>query len=81
MPTYTVNEAGVAHARELIDARQYVLRSEWGRVQPAAEDENEFLTHPPRFDPGSTGINNAVVPIEQRTRVLRFKLHKRPARR
>ena len=44
MPTYTVNQAGVAHARELIDARQYVLRSEWGRVQPAAEDENAFLT-------------------------------------
>ena len=43
MPTYTVNEAGITHARELIDARQYVLRSEWGRVQPAAEDENEFL--------------------------------------
>ena len=43
VPTYTVNEAGMAHARELIDARQYVLRSEWGRVQPTAEDENEFL--------------------------------------
>ena len=26
--TYSVNEAGVARARELIDARQYVLRSE-----------------------------------------------------
>ena len=43
MPTYSVNDAGVARARELIDARQYVLRSEWGRVQPTAEDENEFL--------------------------------------
>ncbi|TFV90540.1 hypothetical protein [Blastococcus sp. CT_GayMR16] len=43
MATYSVNPAGVAHARELIDARQYVLRSEWGRVQPSAEDENDFL--------------------------------------
>jgi hypothetical protein len=44
VPHYVVNEVGVAHARELIDARQYVLRSEWGRVQPSAEDENEFLS-------------------------------------
>jgi hypothetical protein len=43
---YTVNEAGVAHARKLIDARQYVLRSEWGRVQPTATDETKYLkTH------------------------------------
>jgi hypothetical protein len=46
MAEYRVNEAGVAHARELIDARQYVLRSEWGRVQPSADDENDYLaTH------------------------------------
>ena len=43
MADYVVNQAGVARARELIDARQYVLRSEWGRVQPTAEDENAFL--------------------------------------
>ena len=43
VPTYVVNDAGVARARELIDARQYVLRSEWGRVQPSAADENDFL--------------------------------------
>jgi hypothetical protein len=43
MAAYTVNEQGVARAEELIRARQYVLRSEWGRVQPSAEDENEFL--------------------------------------
>jgi hypothetical protein len=41
--SYSVNEPGIARARELIDARQYVLRSDWGRVQPTAEDENEFL--------------------------------------
>ena len=43
VPKYVVNEAGVARARELIDARQYVLRSEWGRVQPSAADANDFL--------------------------------------
>ena len=43
MPTYLVNEAGLVRARKLIDARQYVLRSEWGRVQPTAADENDFL--------------------------------------
>jgi hypothetical protein len=43
MATYTVNERGVEHARRLIDARQYVLRSEWGDAQPRAADENAFL--------------------------------------
>jgi hypothetical protein len=43
MASYSVNERGVAHARELIDARQYVLDSEWGEIQPRASDENAFL--------------------------------------
>jgi hypothetical protein len=33
----------VARARELIEGRQFVLRSEWGSVQPKAADENAFL--------------------------------------
>jgi len=41
--TYKVNERAVAHARRLIDARQYVLDSDWGEVQPRADDENAFL--------------------------------------
>jgi hypothetical protein len=40
---YVVNERAVAHARRLIDARQYVLDSDWGEVQPRAGDENRFL--------------------------------------
>ena len=40
---YTVNEAGVAHARELIDAHRYVLRSRWGEVQPSAAAGTAFL--------------------------------------
>jgi len=43
MPSYSVNERAIEHARRLIDARQYVLESEWGDVQPRAEDENAFL--------------------------------------
>ena len=43
MASYSVNDAGVAHARELIDRHRYVLRSEWNRVQPRAEDQNRFL--------------------------------------
>ena len=43
MPTYTVNARAVARARKLIDARQYVLDSDWGESQPSADDENSFL--------------------------------------
>jgi hypothetical protein len=43
MASYTVNQAAVARARELIDARQYVLKSDWGDAQPNAADENTFL--------------------------------------
>jgi hypothetical protein len=41
--SYTVNERAVARARRLIDARQYVLDSDWGDVQPGAEEENAYL--------------------------------------
>ena len=43
MATYSLNEAAVAKARRLIDARQYVLDSDWGDVQPGADAENAFL--------------------------------------
>jgi len=41
--SYAVNERGVARARELIEARQYVLDSNWGDVQPRAADQDAFL--------------------------------------
>jgi hypothetical protein len=41
-----VNPAAVERARGLIDARQYVLDSDWGDVQPGPEAQNAFLaTH------------------------------------
>jgi hypothetical protein len=43
MAKYVVNPAAVARARRLIDARQYVLNSDWGEVQPKAEAQNKFL--------------------------------------
>jgi len=44
MASYAVNPRAVERARELIDARQYVLDSDWGDVQPKAAAENAFLT-------------------------------------
>ena len=41
--TYTLNERAVERARELIEARQYVLDSDWGELQPRAAEENAFL--------------------------------------
>jgi len=41
--SYTVNKAAVARARKLIDARQYVLDSDWGEAQPRADAENAYL--------------------------------------
>ena len=43
MARYVVHDAGVTRARQLIEARQYVLDSDWGTVQPKASDENAYL--------------------------------------
>jgi hypothetical protein len=43
MATYRVNPAAVERCRRLIDGRQYVLDSDWGDVQPRADDENAYL--------------------------------------
>jgi len=43
MASYSVNKRAVERARRLIDARQYVLDSDWGEVQPGADDENAFV--------------------------------------
>ena len=43
MATYAVNDDAVARCRELIRAKQYVLDSDWGEVQPNAEAQNGYL--------------------------------------
>ena len=46
MAVYTVNKEAVRHAKRLIDARQFVLRSRWQDVRPRAREQNAFLkTH------------------------------------
>jgi hypothetical protein len=43
MASYSLNEHAVARARRLIDSHQYVLDSDWGDVQPSADQQNAFL--------------------------------------
>ena len=43
MASYALNPAAVTRAEQLIDARQYVVESTWGDVQPRADDENAYL--------------------------------------
>jgi hypothetical protein len=43
MASYRVNEAAVARAEERIRKRQYVLRGEWGDVQPNTAAQNAYL--------------------------------------
>jgi hypothetical protein len=41
--SYAVNPRAVERAEQLIEARRYVLDSEWGEVQPKAAAENAYL--------------------------------------
>lgn len=43
MARYRLNRRAVTHARTLIDTGRYVGDSDWGAVQPKADDENSFL--------------------------------------
>ena len=43
MASYEVNPVGVERCRQLIEARQYVLDSDWGEQQPNAAAQNAYL--------------------------------------
>jgi hypothetical protein len=43
MASYTVNKRAVAKAKALIEAKQYVLNSDWGERQPTAAQQNAYL--------------------------------------
>ena len=43
MASYTVNKAAVTFVRGLIDKKRYVLDSDWGDVQPSADQQNAYL--------------------------------------
>jgi hypothetical protein len=45
MASYEVNPDAVARCRDLIEAKQYVLDSDWGDVQPDADAQNTYLAH------------------------------------
>lgn len=47
MATYEVNREAVEFVRSRIDARQYVLDSDWGEVQPSAAEQNAYLERHP----------------------------------
>jgi hypothetical protein len=40
---YALNPDAVEFVHGLIDKRQYVLDSDWGKVQPSAEEQNAYL--------------------------------------
>jgi hypothetical protein len=44
MASYSVNPDAVAFAQELVDRGQYVLTSDWGKVQPTAAQQNDYLS-------------------------------------
>ena len=43
MASYAANPRAVSRARKLIAARQYVLNSDWGDVQPRAAAQNAYI--------------------------------------
>jgi hypothetical protein len=43
MASYVVNPRAVQRCEERIRARQYVLRSEWGSVQPTPAQQDAYL--------------------------------------
>lgn len=43
MASHSVNETAVAHAKRLIEAKRYVLESDWGAGIPNAEAQNTYL--------------------------------------
>jgi hypothetical protein len=62
MPDYAVNEAGVAHARKLIDAGQFDDTTEWSQAAPSAAEENEE-----RDDEGQEGYAEWHLAVDRST--------------
>ena len=65
MAKYVVNERAIAHAERLVRARQYVLRSDWGDVQPSTDDENRFLARHPWDEYGDWHLGLTVGPSDE----------------
>ena len=70
MAKYAVNPEAVANCRRLIEARQYVLDSDWGSVQPArggAERLSSRSTPGRSTRPGTSGLTEGA-PDETKAR-------------
>lgn len=65
MAKYAVNTEAVAHCERLIEARRYVLNSNWGDRQPDAAAENAFLTKHSWDDYGSWHLGLTAGAAEQ----------------
>lgn len=52
MAPHSVNRAAITSVRALIDEGSYVLKSDWGEVQPSADTENAYLEHHSRTEYG-----------------------------
>ncbi len=69
MAEYSVNDRAVARVRRLIEARQYVLESDWGDSQPSAAVENRFLrSHRGTSTPSGTSASPRVLTDETKAR-------------
>ena len=79
MAKYAVNESAVARARALIDARQYVLDSNWGEVQPSAEDQTAFLDSHTWEEYAAWHLGLTEGATDETKRSLRVRLWRLPA--
>jgi hypothetical protein len=77
--SYSVNDRAVRQAQRLIDARQYVLDSDWGEVQPRAAAEKAFLeSH--TWDDTRSGISGSPTEPRSTPRQARLRLRRLPSR-
>jgi hypothetical protein len=65
MAKYEVNPEAVEQAKRLIDGRQYVLDSDWGEVQPRADDQNAYLENHSWEEYGAWHLGLTVGPSEE----------------
>jgi hypothetical protein len=72
MPTYRVHEAGVRHARELIDAGEYDDSTEWSEAAPSTEERNEEIEEAGREEWSSWYLAEDVDAGEQTKARFRF---------
>ena len=69
MARYRVNDEAVAHVRALVDARQYVLDSDWGGLYllpQAISNQNPVLQRIPLLN---------IVGFDQATRAYRYTVN------